>query len=459
MSGLALRILIWACIIWLPGVMYLMLRNETKFKKNLAVGVTIPYEGRSDQSVLALLARFKRQIGWVSLTMAALGTALMLLPVGLGTSLMLWGLWADLCIVAEYLPYVSCNRALKRLKAERGWRRAREGTVAVDLGAAAQPERRLSPLHFLPPLALALLPAAAECLGGSRVAGAVLALNGLCVVVFYAIYRWARRQAELTGEDTDLNAALTRLRRRAWLRFWLWGAWFMGLFSPAMWLCMYRVVPGLIAIAVLSAGLLLVLLRLELGLRRRQERLTRDSGKGFYPDADDQWIGGVLYCNPQDRHLLVNDRVGMGMTVNLARRGGQVVMGVVAVLLLCLPLMGVPVMLDEHGTVSLSVEEGAVTAAHGGSRYEIAMGEIARAELLGELPAGLRRVAGTAMDSVYKGRWRCDRYGELTLCLDPREGPYLLLELENGRRYLLGAPGETRAVWEQVTSAAAPAGQ
>jgi hypothetical protein len=43
------NILFWSSIIWVAPLVYYMLANETKFKKNIAVGVTIPLEGRSDE--------------------------------------------------------------------------------------------------------------------------------------------------------------------------------------------------------------------------------------------------------------------------------------------------------------------------------------------------------------------------------------------------------------------------
>ena len=53
------RLILWLCIIWLVPLMYVMLRNETKFKKNIVLGVTLPYQGRTDPEVMTLLARFK----------------------------------------------------------------------------------------------------------------------------------------------------------------------------------------------------------------------------------------------------------------------------------------------------------------------------------------------------------------------------------------------------------------
>lgn len=61
------NLILWACVIWLPILMYVLLKNETKFKKNIALGVTLPQEARSDESVLAVLAAFKK---WLLLACA-----------------------------------------------------------------------------------------------------------------------------------------------------------------------------------------------------------------------------------------------------------------------------------------------------------------------------------------------------------------------------------------------------
>ena len=102
-------------------------------------------------------------------------------------------------------------------------------------------------------------------------------------------------------------------------------------------------------------------------------------------------------------------------------------------------------------------------ASHAGSEYEIPLEDIQEAQLLDELPDGLRRVAGTAMDTVSKGRYRCNEWGSLELCIDPREGPWLLVTTAEGKRYLFGAPGVTAeiaaALEREVPAAAVPADQ
>ena len=406
------RMILWLCVIWVPAMEYIFMANETKFKKNITIGVTLPHEGRTDPEVQGRLKRFKVQLGVVCLGLTLLALAGLLLPADIGLSLTLMLVWVDAAIVAPMVLYALCNRDLKRIKAQRGWRRLPEATVTVDLTAAAQPGKELNLAHFLPPLAVSLLPVVWELAAGEALLGALMLTFPLCVALFYILYRYAfRRRSEVVDDNASLTETLTRLRRRYWRRTWLWVSWFM----------------------------MVVCFRLEFGLRRAQEKLTVSSGTGWYVDEDDKWLWGLFYYDPHDRRIIVNNRVGINTTMNLARRGGQAMMGLVAALLIFMPLLGVSIMGEENAPVELALSDTALTASHGRSEYEIALDDIQEVQLLDQLPDGLRRVMGTAMDTVQKGQYTSAELGSLTLCLDPRTGPWLLVTTREETVYLLGS--------------------
>ena len=447
------RLILWLCAIWVPAVEYIFMANETKFKKNIAIGVTLPYEGRTDPEVQERLKRFKRQLGTACLILTALALLGLFLPLSMGASLTLMLVWTDLAIAAPMVVYALCNRDLKRIKVRRGWRRMPERTVTVDLSAAAQPARELSFLHFLPPLLLSLVPVVWELAAGEALLGVVMLVDPLCVALFWLLYRYAfRRKSEIVDDDTARTQALTRLRRQYWRRTWLWASWYMALLSLCLELCFCAPLTGGIAIGAVTLALVIAAFRMELKLRQAQEKLTADSGTGWYVDEDNKWIWGMFYYDPNDRRLVVNDRVGINTSVNLARRGGKAIMGVAAALLIFMPLMGVWIMGEEEAPVELVLTQDALTASHSGSRYQIGLDEIRSIELLDDLPAGLRRMMGTAMDTVQKGRYTSTELGRLTLCLDPRTGPWLLVTTEGGVTYLLGSStaGAAEAVFAAV---------
>ena len=80
--------------------------------------------------------------------------------------------------------------------------------------------------------------------------------------------------------------------------------------------------------------------------------------------------------------------------------------------------------------------------------YEISLADVDQVQLLQEEPEGLRRIAGTAMDNVYKGRYQSDEYDKITVCMDPQEGPWLLITMDDGTVYLVGDGAKLQKIFQ-----------
>lgn len=433
---------LWAAIVWMVPLMYFILKNECKPKKNIIVGVTLPYEAQSDEAVLSLLERYKNELKrtcWISL--AVIVPCLFIRSVGVAMTA--WLIWIVLVCFVFFVPYIRCNKALRRLKEERGWRREDALQVVTDLKAAAEEMRWISPGWFLPPFLISLIP-----LFFDRGLWWLWALDAAMVPVFYACYRWLyRNRAEVVDDDTERTLALTRVRRYNWGKCWLVLAWATGAFNVGLWLTLEHI--WLCMAVVLGYGLVVCLsvVGIEFRVRRLQEKLTEGSGRGDYVDEDDHWIWGMLYYNPDDTRLLVNARVGINSSFNLARRPAQVITGLCLALVLACPLMGVWLIGMERAPVKLEVTETEIVGSHYGDRWAVALADIQSVELLEERPR-LWRVAGTAMDSAVTGVWRDEERERFTCCLDPRTGPWLLVTGTDGSVYLFGSstPGEAERI-------------
>lgn len=447
-----IRVILWASVILVLPLIYWQLNNDTKFKKNIALGVTLPYEGRTHPQTVALLKRFRRILGWTCLALAALAVALFFLPMSMGVLFTLWLIWIDVALVVPFIPYVKYHKKLKALKKEQGWFPQVPRTQVVNLTAAAQTEKPISPVQFLLPLAVSLPPLVWGLVERDWLMAAIFLTGPVCVLLFWVLYRWAmRRRAETVDENETLTQTLTRIRRKAWRRCWVWGAWFMAGVNLSLWLSMYRPVWGLLVMLALTALFLVLAVGLEFHLRHQQERLTAQSGRDYYVDEDEKWIWGMFYYDPNDTHLVVNNRIGMNTTVNLAKKSGRVIMGATALMMLLLPLWGVWLMVEERSPVTLTLTDTALVAGHSWDDYEIPLADIQQVELLQEEPAGLRRIAGTGMDTVLKGRFKSDDYDQLTVCMDPQEGPWLLITMDDGTIYLVGDGAEdVEQIYQQL---------
>lgn len=427
------KLILWASMIWLLPLMYFLIKNEFKPKKNIIMGVTLPYAAQDDPEVKALLDSCGREMKltfWLSLAAAVPNFLFM----GFGAFMTYWLTWIVVICFVFFIPYIRCNTALKALKARRGWRRDAGALQAVaDLKAAAIEIHWISPWWFLPPFLVSLLPLFFE-----RDLWWMLAIDALLVPVFYLCYRYLyRNRAEAVDADSQRTIALTRVRRYNWGRFWLVMAWATGLFNVGLWLTLDHV--WLCMAVTLLYGLVACAeaISTELRVRRLQEKLTENCGPEVI-DEDDHWIWGLFYYNPNDSRMLINARVGVNTTVNLAKRPARILMGFVLALLLACPLMGVWLMGMEYAPVELTATATELTGSHYNSRWSVALEDIEKMEVVTDLPR-MRRVAGTGMDNALTGQFNADGWGRLTLCIDPRQGPWLLLTKKDGSLYLFGS--------------------
>ena len=125
---------LWGSVFWIAPLVCAMLANETKFKKNIVLGVTLPYTAHDDADVTAVLKKFRTRIWIVCVVLlVAVVPGLFLKDTALWTA---WGVWIDLCIILPYVPYVIARRQLMELKTEKGWVREKR-TVVVDTSSVA----------------------------------------------------------------------------------------------------------------------------------------------------------------------------------------------------------------------------------------------------------------------------------------------------------------------------------
>lgn len=428
---LFLKLVMWGSIIWLLPLLYLFIKNEFKPKKNIIMGVTLPYAAQDDPEVNSLLDRCGREmkrICWLSLA-AVLPS---LLFPGFGAFETYWIVWVIAVCFVFFIPYARCNTALKALKAERGWKRTAAPQMVTDLTAAGE-MRWISHWWFLPPFAVSLLPLLFE-----RELWLLWAIDALIVPLCWLCYRYFyRNRAEVVDADSQRTIALTRIRRYNWGKFWIIMAWATGLFNVGMWLTLDHIWLCMGVILLYGVTVCAEAVSIELRVRRLQEKLTADCGPE-YVDEDDYWIWGMIYYNPNDSRMLVNARVGINTTFNLAKRPAQILALFLAALLLACPLFGVWTMGMERAPVELEVTETELTGSHFNSHWSVAREDIDRLEVVTELPR-LRRVAGTGLDNALTGQFSGDSWGRLTLCIDPRQGPWLLVTTKSGDLYLFGA--------------------
>ena len=291
---------------------------------------------------------------------------------------------------------------------------------------------------------------------GERWGGLILAGTfALCCLMSIFFYPLAFRQRpDVVDSDSRVNAALTRVRRYNWGKVWMALAWLSALLAVALWIFRESALGFMVSTLLYTLLILYICLRAEFAARRAQERLTRESGPD-YVDEDEFWLWGMVYYNPNDRRAMINDRTGMGMSMNLARPAGKVVMGLCALLLIvCLPGFSLWFIAVDFTPREARIEDGTLYFGHVTEKYEIALDEISGTELLDDLPSA-KRVAGTGMNTLCEGRFEVEGYENVRISLDPQQDCYIVVLTDEGltRIFNLMTQAETEAFYAELAAA------
>ncbi len=451
--NLGFNIFMLVCFFPILPIVYFILKNETKPKKNIIVGVTLPYEARINEEVFAALYIFKKQLNILAVILGILLIAPFFIKHS-SVILTYYMIWLTIVIILPYIQYIKCHKKLKALKAEKGWYSPVAGKTFIDISVAVQPIKTIKAFWFIPPVIISLLPVIVsiyENKPDTITFVIIYAVNAAVVLLSCFFYRIILRQkSEIVDDNTNLNLSLTQIRRRNWGRFWLWLAWLTGLFSLFFWIFLFNVIGLLTTALTYTIAVLFIALKTEFSTRSAQQALTSESGKTFYADDDDYWINGIFYYNPNDVHLMVNNRVGFGTSINLAKTWGKVLIGFSALCIIAMPFVGIWTIAEEFTPIKIQVDNGSITGYHTNKSLEIKLADIQSVELIEALPSTYK-VSGSGFKALLKGGFNVSSYGSCRLLLNPESSPFIVINA-NDSTYIFNAGDkeETLLVYSQI---------
>lgn len=440
-------IIAWGTLLVVAACLYFMLRNETKFKKNIVLGVTLPKEAHDDPDVQAVLKAFRNNLGWLCLVLTLMCAGGMLIP-DLSIAMVGWSIGLLLVLLLPNLVYFRAHGKLRTLKEEKHWTLQAEKKIRVDVSTMISYEKPRLMGYVLPALICGLLAFL------QRELWYIHGISALTAILSFLMARFCyRRKSETVDGNAERTKQLSRLRYQMWKRVMLLTAWQAVLISVSVCL-----LPGsgaacltmLIVTSLLYGG---VIVYLEMSTRKMQEKLTEESGTEWYVDEDDLWLGGMFYYNPNDSHVIVNNRVGTGTTFNMATKTGKaMIIGAVLTILGSALLCGF-IGWEDRSPIRLELAEDSVICESGTTRYVIPKEEIGEVQLVETMPEGLFRTNALGGQHLYKGSFTGGGMLDLKIIADPTVPPYLKITTDSEQYYILGArdPAQTKALYELLT--------
>ncbi|MBO5352439.1 MAG: hypothetical protein J6A77_03995 [Lachnospiraceae bacterium] len=453
-----LNIFLAVCFVPLLFIQYFVLRNEGKPKNNLILSTTLPKEAWEDERVIVIRKQFYRNLNITCLVLLVLYLpALFMEYFSIQMSYIM--LWLDAILIVPSIPYCRAVKKLRDLKKANWYHPELKKIQVADTSLASVFEERQNIytfVHFLLPLLVSLVPLLyplAVPVEGPLTALCIIVLcNSSCILMCWFIYRFMlRKKTDRVSSDITLSAVLTRIRRYYWGKFWLYLSWASAIFGFSSLLLFISDKSFLVTMSLFTLAVLALSLGMELKIRAEQQRLNKEQPSEILVDEDDYWPYGAFYYNKNDSSLMVNSRVGLGTTVNVAHPVGMGLSIFTIIMLLLLPFTGVFLKNEEFTDPKVVLTETTVEAWHTGKEYEIPLEDILSVELLSELPDTYKN-AGTNFPHLYKGSFTVKGIdNNCRVCLDPYD-PLFLVVTTKEKYYIFSMEKaeELRNIYESI---------
>jgi hypothetical protein len=452
MSMMALTMFVIA--LFTLGGIYVSMKNLTKPKKNLILGVTVPYEERESSALREICKSYISLLNIFTVILGIATTGFFFMK-SFSFVFVYFTVLFFAGLILQYVPYFIYHMRLKRLKKEKGWRFGHKGKLLVNTKAAEMPRYMPKWWWFLFPLFMVLLPIPLVKLGvisGLDNGNVYMSLTFALIIGILALSTQfiKRQRTETIDSDTKKAIELTKIRQNQWSKCCVWIAYLTALLGFAMVIFADNEMVLLVLSILYTAGAVLIAMQTEMKARELQQIISAESGKDDFIDEDEFWIFGLFYYNPHDVHVMKNERIGTGITMNMAKPAAKISMTASLLALLLLPIICVWTVRLEFTPKRLYIEENKLIAAHLRQEYVINLDTVDSLELIHELPKS-SRVMGVGMDTLYKGDFSTETYGKCVFFLNPKEEPYIVIKTSN-KNYIFGADdgSETESIYRQM---------
>ena len=277
---------------------------------------------------------------------------------------------------------------------------------------------------------------------GYRVYPWIVAIFGLCTLLFYVTAIWTDRQKIMViSTNSDINVNYARAKKNVWKWYWRVCSWTNTIFTWFMLgiLSVRNSMTFVLIMGSLVYGLVIMGISIVLAKKLNVIEENYEDKKDIQDAAEDDenWIFGMIYYNKKDKHYMTQTRFGMGTTVNLAHPAGLLteLLGLLA--FLSIPIICIWMIMLEFTPLEVKVENETIICEQLSVKYEIPLEEIVEYEVITELPK-LIKVNGNGMENQLSGTFEVYREGMFEVFLNPENELFLYVVTEDKRYYLGG---------------------
>nr|WP_294493617.1 DUF5808 domain-containing protein [uncultured Anaerosporobacter sp.] len=428
-------------------IMYFIIRNELEPHKNIILGVTLPSDELRNPKVMEIISKAKISMRRIAIVLAILPFTSLLTKYD-SIVYAIFITWITVLCFIFFLPFIKGNLQLHKLKKELNWHLDEEGTTIVDLKVTLEEPNSLSKYWFLPAILLTCIPIIIDLCTLTNKDSNLLSLatttlvglvTFLCPFLFHIAYK---TKQEIVSQDSLRNQTLTRIRRYNFGKCFIGLSYTNAVYTILFWLYINHYIDSIILFLTITLlytfFLLWWVLRAEFKVRLAQQQFSIQSEDSLTTDEDCYWIYGLLYYNPNDKHLIVQKRVGLGTDMNYAKPAGKVLAVFIALVLLAMPISAIGIIQSEFSPLLLTIDEDSITAKHFHTTYDIDFDDVKTVETWDELP-DISKDNGTGFSTLCKGTYSIAGNGSCTVCFNPQNHLFIMITKKNGKKYVFSS--------------------
>lgn len=426
---------------------------------NVVLENTLPKDKLNDPEVKAVTDAYKKMVLAISVSCSILAVLTSFIPYD---SLYFTAFFILIFgnIAGSWFCEVHFIRRLRMVIVENKWEMTTE-PILIDTKLVEDKNRKMVPLVWLIGslvLTLGLTVYIFFSIGTSEMFYLFSGI-GLCLWLLFAVsYYFIRRlPVKAWTTDKELNQKYNDLTKYYW--------------SLSMTVMSYIMVPmiGLPTLTMMAStdlGFSLTMgyfalvfagcffsIGLLFRLRRKQDVLLSQATEQRYYGEDQYWRY-AFYYNPNDTRMMVTDRLGLNLTINLGRPAAKITAGITGVLLAGLLLFTTIPMYKydfSQNAFKLEVSSSAVTMeAPLVKTSEVKLADIKSIELIDALPSGSARMMGMGTENFATGDFKV-KGKQATLYVNLKKMPILHIVTEDEDYYFTANKTEdTEKYYEEI---------
>ena len=440
-------------------LMYFFIVKNNVYENHFLFSVTMEDEWIQREEIKKIYSDFRKQMR-ILLVILLIIPFTSLLSKHFSIQLTIWMMWVLALCFLLLVPFGVANKKLKQWKKENHLYSEQKLVTYTELKSAGS-VRKVTFFPFFCPSLLSFLIWFLSIFCEKKYTlmargDSWIVFTMACItVLFWIIAMWMdHKPVEVICYESDININYTRAKKNVWKNFWLLCSWLNTVYTFSVFLpfASDKIYQGVILIEsiVYCAVIMLLLIPLMRKLKNIEKQYHDKFDVDIKMNDDNLWWMGIIYYNPKDKHTMVDKRVGLGTTVNMATPLGKVFALISVIALLSLPIVCVWVIMEEFTPIQLSVKNNTLCSEQIFQDYSIHVNDIENVTLVEELPK-MSKSNGSAMDNLLKGKFHVRNQGTYQVFLNPQNKYFISFTADGVNYYMSGSDDEeTLEVYNQL---------